>query len=578
MSKKSKLEWSKIDGASSKPKRLHLEKDERDTLYHCPIQVCDHEGFQSQRGCRKHVSTKHSWFFYFDEKPDRSSFKDTLLQVPVTKLPITTTDDCTSSQTARAFPAFSISGQIGQGFIQWLTGSGGGCKKERAAQQIVRRSFKFLKFCCEDEEELSWEIVDFSLCSPSLLFKFIDHLQDKCMLGYGGRLGYIDAISELIDFRKITAASDTVLRHLTTTELYLKGARKTVAKMMRLQWTQDLDFETLEARGHWATMEEMLEVVTYHLPRYENIVRTCKTSPGQINPSDLTFATKFVAIYLFIKVKGSRPMTYQYLTVDMVSAAKQNGGFIDQKMFKTAGRYGFDSLILTDASMQVLDGYINVVRPLLKPRCEFVLVTRNGGQHSKLGDVMSKQVFDAIGKYIHPTRYRQIVETQSLNQLNSTEQRILSEDQKHSSAVARVHYQKQRSREVATKGHECLQKLQGAKGFELEEEIYSRFGSNCSDSERQDERLTKRRKETVDEQAPRASNTMSSEQPCIKRVHRRVLKFTPDEDRFLKQGIKRHGIGQWTAILRDRDFKFQDGRMADSLKKRAELKQFFQLC
>ena len=31
-------------------------------------------------------------------------------------------------------------------------------------------------------------------------------------------------------------------------------------------------------------------------------------------------------------------------------------------------------------------------------------------------------------------------------------QRILSEDQKHSSPVAEVHYQKQRSREVALKG------------------------------------------------------------------------------------------------------------------------------
>ena len=169
--------------------------------------------------------------------------------------------------------------------------------------------------------------------------------------------------------------------------MYLKGARKTVAKMIRLQWTQDLDIETLEARGHSATMEEMLEVVTDHLTRYENIVKTCKTTPGQVNPSDLTFATKFVAIYLFIKVKGSRPMTYQYLTVDMVSAAKEIGGFINQKVFKTAGRYWFDSLILTDASMQVLDGYINFVRPLLKPRCEFVLVRSNGGQHSKLGDV-----------------------------------------------------------------------------------------------------------------------------------------------------------------------------------------------
>ena len=59
-------------------------------------------------------------------------------------------------------------------------------------------------------------------------------------------------------------------------------------------------------------MAELLEVVTFHLPRYENTVyvKTCKTIPGQVSPSDLTLATKFVAVYLFIKVKGSRPMTY----------------------------------------------------------------------------------------------------------------------------------------------------------------------------------------------------------------------------------------------------------------------------
>jgi len=101
--------------------------------------------------------------------------------------------------------------------------------------------------------------------------------------------------------------------------------------MMRSQWKQNLDIETLEAKGHLAIMEELLEVVTFHLLRYENTVKMCNTSPGQVEPSDLTFATKFVAVYLFIKVKGSRPMTYQYLTVDMVNAAKENGGFIDQK-------------------------------------------------------------------------------------------------------------------------------------------------------------------------------------------------------------------------------------------------------
>ena len=100
---------------------------------------------------------------------------------------------------------------------------------------------------------------------------------------------------------------------------------------MRLQWTQDLDVESLEARGHWVSMEELLEVVSFHLPRYEQTVKTCQNDPGQVNPSDLTFATKFLATYLFIKVKGSRPMTYQHLTVEMVKAAKANGGFIDQR-------------------------------------------------------------------------------------------------------------------------------------------------------------------------------------------------------------------------------------------------------
>ena len=335
--------------------------------------------------------------------------------------------------------------------------------------------------------------------------------------------------------------------------------------MMRLQWTQDLDIETLEAGGQWATMEELLEVVKFHLPRYENTVKICKSSPAQVNPSDLTFATKFLAMYLFIKVKGSRPMTYQYLTVDMIDTAKKKGGFIDQKTFKTAGKYGFDSLILSYANMQVLNGYISYVRPLLKPKCDFVLVNRNGGQHGKLGEIMSKLVFDAIGKYIHPTRYRQIVDTQSLNQLTSEEQRILSEDQKHSSAVAKVHYQKQRSREVALKGPECVQKLQGAKGSEVDEDVNARLGDSTSTAGPSVEPV-----ENVNISLKK--DALTKRILCSQRNIRHVLKFTAEEDYFLKEGITKHGFGQWTAILRDLDFRFQAGRTADSLKKRAATK------
>ena len=64
--------------------------------------------------------------------------------------------------------------------------------------------------------------MDFSLCSPSVLFKFINFRQEECKLGHGGRLGYVDAISELIDFRKVNVASDAVLRKLCVTEFTLK--------------------------------------------------------------------------------------------------------------------------------------------------------------------------------------------------------------------------------------------------------------------------------------------------------------------------------------------------------------------
>ena len=184
---------------------------------------------------------------------------------------------------------------------------------------------------------------------------------------------------------------------------------------------------------------------------------------------------------------------------------------------------------------------------------------------------MSKLVFDAIGKYIHPTRYRQIVETQSLNQLTSEEQRILSEDQKHSSAVAKVHYQKQRSREVALKGHECLQKLQGNKGSEVDEDVHARFGASTSTCKTSFESEQKKC-------SPKEKDILPNGQLCLKRKSRRALKFTEKEDNFLKRGITKYGMGQWTAILRDPDFKFQHGRVADFLKKRAQLKDGASYC
>ena len=127
MSKKCKANWSDIDVASPKPRRLHLEKDEANSLYHCPIQECDHDGFQSQRECRKYVNIKHSWFFYSDENPDSKEIDfamENTIQGQTSE---------TTKHAVKLLPSFSSPYDIGEVFTKWLSGSGSGCTKDHTA-------------------------------------------------------------------------------------------------------------------------------------------------------------------------------------------------------------------------------------------------------------------------------------------------------------------------------------------------------------------------------------------------------------------------------------------------------------
>ena len=46
--------------------RLHLVGAE-DKTFLCPVSHCEHASFSSKRGCRKHVSKQHMWYYYFHE-------------------------------------------------------------------------------------------------------------------------------------------------------------------------------------------------------------------------------------------------------------------------------------------------------------------------------------------------------------------------------------------------------------------------------------------------------------------------------------------------------------------------------
>ena len=69
-----------------------------------------------------------------------------------------------------------------------------------------------------------------------------------------------------------------------------------------------------------------------------------------------------------------------------------NGGMVDQTIFKTAKKYGFNSLYFDEISLGIVDDYVRFVRPFLEPQCEYLLVNRNGAQFQRLTDVLSRKV------------------------------------------------------------------------------------------------------------------------------------------------------------------------------------------
>ena len=60
-----------------------------------------------------------------------------------------------------------------------------------------------------------------------------------------------------------------------------------------------------------------------------------------------------LSAYLFLKVKSCRPMSYEHLTLRMFENERKNDGMVDQKIFKTAKRYGFDSVYFDESSINM---------------------------------------------------------------------------------------------------------------------------------------------------------------------------------------------------------------------------------
>ncbi|XP_066934540.1 uncharacterized protein [Clytia hemisphaerica] len=572
----SKSEWKEVDGASDKARRLKLEPNEHG-LYICPVENCDSDSYKSQRGCRKHVFVKHAWFYYFDKKPDvEEAFPQTMN--PPAKRP---------SQRKKSWdmPSFSKECQLAKDFVNWICSAGGGGKDMSQADQLCVKILKFCKFCCknlEDNQELTRTTLEYCIGSVDLIQKFVSYLEEECKLASSGIISYLQSISHGLDFLRFKGLTPQKISVMLTTEVFVSRAKQCLRKKMRVEWNTVLSVEHFESMNCWASLADLQKVVPFHENRYTQVISLAKEDVSI--PHDLSFATSFLLTVLFLRVKGSRPMTYQFLTVDMMKSALKDG-VIDQTRFKTEATYGFDSLLFSDYALEKAKDYTDFVRPKLNATCDFLLVCKNGGQLSNLGDVFGRMVYQAIGKYVNPTRYRQIIETASSEHLSPADQEMISQDQKHTSNVAKVHYRKKNSRIVAQKASECIVRLiQSSQTAQVENEVEEDV---CDDHESTDTEVAK--VPNSDETAISRPTTRSSARQQVLNTSLKIdmesisttsgtrgrkSSFTKEEDMFIINGLKKYGKGKWTQILNDPNYKFHPSRRISTLMTRAKKQNY----
>ena len=73
-------------------------------------------------------------------------------------------------------------------------------------------------------------------------------------IGSSAQLSYLYAISDLIDFRKAREASADALRNFGISEVYLTRGKKFLARQEKMEWSRDLDLNSLISVNCWASL------------------------------------------------------------------------------------------------------------------------------------------------------------------------------------------------------------------------------------------------------------------------------------------------------------------------------------
>ena len=121
-------------------------------------------------------------------------------------------------------PSFTKDILFGHEIVNWLQSMAGGGKSKCLANQVLSKSLKYVRFCSEDflDEEVTESNIDYCLGSTSQIYRFFDHLEKDFDFSASVRIGYINALLDVMDFRKFKGLNFDTLQNFSIVEIYLK--------------------------------------------------------------------------------------------------------------------------------------------------------------------------------------------------------------------------------------------------------------------------------------------------------------------------------------------------------------------
>ena len=77
---------------------------------------------------------------------------------------------------------------------------------------------------------------------------------------------------DLIDFRKAHEASAEAPRNFGIPEVYLTRGKRFLARQKNMEWSRDLDLDSLISANCWASLEEKEKVIPYHTGEFKYVI------------------------------------------------------------------------------------------------------------------------------------------------------------------------------------------------------------------------------------------------------------------------------------------------------------------